>query len=108
MGIISLFPGLGTTLFTIGWFFLTTTIVGLDFLDSSLERRRFKFRRKLQILFSSLPASGSFALVCVFLISIPLINLVTIPLCVASGTLFICDRVLPKLRNEERGTRNEE
>ena len=100
LGIISLFPGLGTTLFTIGWFFLTTTIVGLDFLDSTLERRRFKFRRKLQILFSSLPASGSFALVCVFLISIPVINLVTIPLCVASGTLFICDRVLPRMRDE--------
>ena len=96
LGIISFFPGLGTTLFTIGWFILTTTIVGLDFLDSTLERRRFKFRRKLYILFRSLPASGSFALVCVFLISIPLVNLVTIPLCVASGTLFICDRVLIK------------
>ena len=97
LAIMSFFPGLGTTVFTIGWFLLTATIVGLDFLDSTLERRRFKFRRKLQIFFSSLPASGSFALVCVFLISIPLVNLVTIPLCVASGTLFICDRVLPRL-----------
>jgi CysZ protein len=97
LGIISFFPGLGTTIFTIGWFILTTTIVGLDFLDSTLERRRFKFRRKLKILFTSLPASGSFALVCVFLISIPLLNLLTIPLCVASGTLFVCDRILPKL-----------
>lgn len=99
LGIISFFPGLGTTIFTIGWFILTTAIVGLDFIDSALERRRFKFRRKLKILFSSLPASGSFALVCVFLISIPLVNLVTIPLCVASGTLFVCDRVLKKLAN---------
>jgi CysZ protein len=100
LGIISFFPGLGTTIFTIGWFILTTIIVGLDFLDSTLERRRFKFRRKLKILFTALPASGSFALVCVFLISIPLINLVTIPLCVASGTLFVCDRILPRLKNE--------
>lgn len=96
LGIISFFPGLGTTIFTVGWFILTTVIVGLDFLDSALERRRFKFRRKLKILFTSLPASGSFALVCVFLISIPLLNLVTIPFCVASGTLFICDRFLPR------------
>ena len=96
LGVISFFPGLGTTIFTIGWFVLTTIIVGLDFLDSALERRRYKFRRKLKILFTSLPASGSFALVCVLLISIPLVNLVIIPLCVASGTLFVCDRVLPK------------
>lgn len=96
LGIISFFPGLGTTISTIGWFILTTTIVGLDFIDSTLERRRFKFRRKLTILFRSLPASGSFAIVCVFLISIPLVNLATIPLCVASGTLLICDRVLTR------------
>lgn len=94
LGIVSFFPGLGTTISTVGWFVLTATIVGLDFIDSTLERRRFKFRRKLKILFRSLPASGSFALVCVFLISIPIVNLVTIPLCVASGTLFVCDRVL--------------
>lgn len=94
LGIVSFFPGLGTTISTVGWFILTATIVGLDFIDSSLERRRFKFRRKLKILFRSLPASGSFAIVCVFLISIPIVNLVTIPLCVASGTLFVCDRVL--------------
>ncbi len=95
--IINFFPGIGTIVSTIGSFTLTATIVCLDFFDSSLERRRLKFRNKLAIVFQSLPASGSFALVCVALISIPLINLVTIPLCVASGTLFVCDRVLPKL-----------
>lgn len=94
LGIVSLFPGLGTSVFTIGWFILTTTIVGLDFIDSALERRRYKFRRKLKTFLAALPASGSFALVCVFLISIPLVNLVTIPLCVAAGTLLVCDRIL--------------
>ncbi len=91
------FPGLGTLISTVGSLALTTTIVCLDFLDSTLERRRLKFRNKLRIVFKSLPASGSFGLVCLGLISIPLLNLVTIPLCVASGTLFVCDRVLPKL-----------
>ena len=95
--ILGFFPGIGTLLSAIGSFILTTTIVGLDFIDSCLERRRLKFRQKLAILWRSLPASGSFALVCLALISIPLINLVTIPLCVASGTLFVCDRILPKL-----------
>lgn len=95
--VMGFFPGVGTIISAIGSFSLTAIIVCLDFIDSALERRRFKFRKKLAIVFRSLPASGSFALVCLALISIPLVNLVTIPLCVASGTLFVCDRVLPRL-----------
>ncbi|MEM8831424.1 MAG: EI24 domain-containing protein [Cyanobacteria bacterium P01_G01_bin.19] len=90
---INLFPGVGTIISSVASFTLTTMIVCMDFLDSCLERRRLKFREKLTIVWKSLPASGSFGLVCLGLISIPLINLVTIPLCVASGTLFVCDRV---------------
>ncbi len=91
--IINFFPGVGTLISTVGSLTLTTTIVCLDFFDSCLERRRLRFRQKLGIVLKSLPASGSFGLVCLGLISIPLVNLITIPLCVASGTLFICDRV---------------
>ena len=90
--LINFMPGIGTIVSSIGSLVLTTTIVAMDFLDSCLERRRFKFRQKLKTVFKCLPASGSFGLVCLGLISIPLLNLVTIPLCVASGTLFICDR----------------
>ena len=100
--LFNFFPGVGTLISTIGSFALTTTIVCLDFLDSPLERRRLPFRQKLKIVFRSLPASGSFGLVCLGLISIPLVNLVTIPLCVASGTLFVCDRVLANLKNAAR------
>ncbi len=97
---INLFPGVGTLISSIASVTLTTTIVCMDFLDSCLERRRLKFRQKLKVVFKSLPASGSFGLVCLGLISIPLVNLFTIPLCVASGTLFICDRVkLPPTSN---------
>ena len=89
--------GIGTLGSTIGSLALTITIVCLDFLDSPLERRRLPFRQKLKIVCRSLPASASFGAVCLVLISIPLLNLFTIPLCVASGTLFVCDRILPKI-----------
>ena len=100
--IFNFLPGVGTLISTIGSLAVTTTIVCLDFLDSTLERRRLTFRHKLSIVFRSLPASASFGLVCLGLISIPLVNLVTIPLCVASGTLFACDRILPRLRSNTR------
>ena len=90
---INFFPGIGTLVSSIGSITLTTIIVCMDFLDSCLERRRLKFRQKLKTVFRSFPASGSFGLVCLGLISIPLLNLFTIPLCVASGTLFACDRL---------------
>ena len=90
--LINFLPGVGTVISSVGSLALTTTIVCMDFLDSCLERRRLQFRQKLRVVFKHLPASGSFGLVCLALISIPLLNLLTIPLCVASGTLFICDR----------------
>ena len=86
--LLNFIVGIGTLGSTIGSLTLTVTIVCLDFLDSPLERRRLPFRQKLSIVFRSLPASASFGIVCLGLISIPLLNLFTIPLCVASGTLF--------------------
>jgi CysZ protein len=94
--LLNFLPGIGTAISTVGGVILTGTIVCLDFLDGPLERRRLNFRDKLGIIWGSLPASAGFSLVCLGLISIPLLNLVTIPLCVASGTLFFCDRILPK------------
>ena len=88
--------GIGTLASTIGSVALAVTITCLDFLDAPLERRRLPFRQKLRLVFCSLPASASFGFVCLGLISIPLVNLFTIPICVASGTLFFCDRILPR------------
>ncbi|MBF2002948.1 MAG: EI24 domain-containing protein [Synechococcales cyanobacterium M58_A2018_015] len=90
-------PGLGTLIATGGGIALAATIVCLDFLDSALERRRLQFRQKLGLIGRSLPASAGFGLVCLGLVSIPLLNLLAIPVCVAAGTLFACERILPLL-----------
>lgn len=95
--LLNLVPGVGTVVTTIGGITLAAIIVCLDFLDAPLERRRLRFRDKLAMVLRSFPASASFSLVCLGLVSIPLLNLLTIPLCVASGTLFFCDRISPKL-----------
>jgi len=95
--LLNFLPGVGTAIAAVGWISLTATILCLDFLDGPSERRRFSFRKKLGIAWKNFPATASFSLVCWGLISVPLLNLVTIPICVASGTLFWCDRVLPQL-----------
>jgi CysZ protein len=74
---------------------IASLLVGLDFLDGPLERRRLRFRRKLGLMLRQWPTTGSFSLVCLALVSIPLVNLVLVPLCVIGGTLLVCDRLLP-------------
>jgi len=91
--LIGFIPGVGSVITTIGSIALTATLVCLDCFDSTLERRRLSFREKLQTIYRNLPASGTFSLLCLVLISVPLLNLLTIPLCIMAGTLFLCDRV---------------
>lgn len=92
--LLNLLPGTGTLAATIGGIAIAALLVCLDMLDAPLERRRLKFRQKLGIVLRTLPASGSFALISLGLVSIPLMNLLAIPLCVSAGTLFFCDRIL--------------
>lgn len=94
--LLNMLPGLGSLFATMGEITLFATLVCIDFLDSPLERRRLKFRQKLKLIYQTLPATASFGLVSLVLVSIPLLNLFTVPLCVASGTLFFCDRIWPK------------
>jgi CysZ protein len=74
-------------------------IACLDFFDPALERRRLAFRRKLGVIRRGLPASAGFGLVCFGLVSVPLVNLLAIPLCITAGTLFFVERLrgLPEL-----------
>ncbi|HWQ11467.1 MAG TPA: EI24 domain-containing protein [Roseiflexaceae bacterium] len=89
----NLLPVAGQAIATTGGIALGATIACLDFLDPPLERRRLRFRAKLAVVRRALPASAGFGLACLGLVSIPLVNLLAIPLCVAAGTLFFCDRL---------------
>ncbi|MBE9098677.1 EI24 domain-containing protein [Vacuolonema iberomarrocanum] len=83
---------------------IASILVCLDFMDGALERRRLRFRDKLGIYFKNLPATASFGIVCLFFVSIPLINLVAIPICVTAGTLFFCDWIYPSMKNRQFGS----
>ncbi|GAC1459788.1 MAG: EI24 domain-containing protein [Chamaesiphon sp.] len=93
--VLTFLPPFGTVLASAGGIALSATILCLDFFDAPLERRRLRFGSKLGVVGSRLPASATFGVVCLVLVSIPLVNLLSIPLCVTAGTLFCCDRVLP-------------
>jgi CysZ protein len=93
-------PVVGSGITSIGGTVLAAFLVCLDFLDAPLERRKLSFRHKLSWVARTLPASLSFSLVCLGLVSVPFLNLLAVPLCVVAGTLFSCDRILPRLGGE--------
>ncbi len=85
-------PSVGNLVSLIGSISLTTTIICLDFFDAILERKRLNFRQKLKFVQQGFPTTAGFGLMCLTLISIPLLNLIIIPLCVSAGTLLVCDK----------------
>lgn len=89
--LLNLIPGAGSILATIAGIALGATIACLDFFDPPLERRRLRFRTKLDFVRRHLPASAGFGLICLGLVSIPLFNLLAVPICITAGTLFYCD-----------------
>lgn len=90
---VNLVPGVGAAAAGLGAIALGATVACLDFLDAPLERRSLTFGQKLGVVRRSLPASAGFGLVCFALAGIPLLSLFAVPLCVAAGTLFFCDRI---------------
>jgi CysZ protein len=92
--LLLLIPGLGGLLYAAIGVTLGATISCLDFFDGPLERRRLGFRAKLALARRLLPASGSFGLAAFGLVSIPLVNLIAIPICVTAGNMLVIDRGL--------------
>ena len=91
--LIGFIPVIGQIVLIAGQIVLGAWITCLDFLDSPLERRRMRFREKLGLVWHGLPLTGSFGLICFGLMSIPLVNLLAMPVCVAAGALLYCEQI---------------
>lgn len=89
--LLLLIPVAGALLYSGAGAALGATIACLDFFDGPLERRRLGFRAKLAVIRRLLPASASFGLVAFALVSIPVVNLLAIPLCVTAGNLLVIE-----------------
>lgn len=102
--LLNFVPVIGAPVATAGWIALGSLISCLDFFDPPLERRRLRFREKIAVVRAHLPASAGFGLACLGLVSIPFINLLSIPVCITAGTLFFLDRIRLALPHEVPNT----
>ena len=89
--LLNVVPAFGTAAAAAGGLALAATVACLDFLDPALDRRGLGFRGELAYVRRELPRSAGFGLVCVALTSLPVLNLLLVPLCAAAGTLLVCD-----------------
>lgn len=102
--LLNLIPGIGTVLGTAVGISLGVIVACLDFFDGPQERRRRRFRAKLATVRATAPASLGFGLLSFFLVSIPLVNLLAIPVCVTAGTMLVCEQA-PEVLDEPLGGR---
>jgi CysZ protein len=90
--LLNVLPGVGTALAGMGGLGLAAVVACLDFLDPPLERRGYGFRAELGYVRRTMPGSAGFGVACALLLGVPFLNLLLVPLCVAAGTLYFCDR----------------
>lgn len=89
-----LVPILGTVVGVVGGLGLGTLTVFLDILEPPLERAgRPGMRARIAIFRRTMPASLALSATCLALIGVPLLSLVSVPVCITAGTLFYCERV---------------
>lgn len=100
--LLNLVPGIGSVAAAGVWTALGATTLVLDFLDPALQRRRLRFREKLGVVLRHAPVSAGFGAPALLLAGIPLVNLITVPLCMTAGTLYYVEQVHPRLRAASR------
>ncbi|NJP06993.1 MAG: hypothetical protein HC837_15915 [Chloroflexaceae bacterium] len=100
--LLNFIPVVGPFIGFVAGLALGCLIVCLDFFDPPLSRRRVGFRTRLSVIRRSSPASLGFGLVSLGLVSIPLLNLIAIPICIAAGTLFFVDYIRPLMPDVKR------
>jgi CysZ protein len=81
-------PVVGAVVGTLWFVSVGGTMALLDYTDASLSRRFVPFRQRLRIFIRHFPEVFGFACAVVPLAGIPLLNVLTVPLCVSAGVLL--------------------
>lgn len=90
--LIGFIPVIGTVVsFTLGLLF-SFFFNALDFLDYPMTRRYFTLRKKIKVTYSKFMLSMGFGCMSFILMFLPIINVLTKPLCVVSGTALFFQR----------------
>lgn len=78
------------------WIFVTSGLIALlDYTDISLGRRHVPLAQRIRMFARFLPESIGFALIVIPCTAIPILNTLTVPLCICGGVMWYIERVRP-------------
>jgi CysZ protein len=86
---LGLIPLLGIVVGPFVYFVWTPAFLGFDLFDSGLARRQFSFRQKLDLVMANKLMTITVGLIGVACFSIPVVNLVGLPVAVITGVVAV-------------------
>ncbi len=87
---LHLIPAIGSIASAVTAFVATACMLALQFTDYPQSRRRFRWREKVSLLRRELPALFGLGVGIQFLLWIPIVNFMLIPVAVVAGTMVFC------------------
>ena len=89
--LLGFIPGVAIFSVPFAFFLWNPVILSFDIFDGSLARRQFSFTQKCKFVTGNLGQSISIGFVGSLLLSVPVLNLIGLPIVVLSGTIAVCD-----------------
>jgi CysZ protein len=81
----------GTAVYAFAMPLYTLFFLGWEYLDYSMERWKLPFAGKRKVAFRNVGTLLGLGAGSAFLLLVPLVNLLAIPVCVTGATLLFCD-----------------
>lgn len=76
------------------WIIVTSGLIALlDYTDVSFGRRAMSFGQRMRLFMRFIPEAIGFALIVVPCTAIPIVNTITVPLCICGGVLWYVERI---------------
>jgi|GEM_PF-2720336 len=99
--ILHIIPIIGSVIFVLLNTIQVVLIGGVDSFEPTLALQKLKFREKLKLVLLTPDISWPFLLVTGFINSVPVLNIVTIPISMVGATLLFSEKLRDKFQNAE-------
>lgn len=98
---LQLLPGVGSVLDFVLGASITAFFLAHQMMDGPMSRWRLSFREKLDLLWTNLPLALGLGFAATLMLALPLINLLSLPVCVGAGALLYAE-INPLAPSRER------
>ena len=99
--LLLILPPIGPALYTLCCYFTTSLVLGLQFLDYPLERKRYSFTEKFKITWKFRYSAIGLGLSFLIVSMVPILGFLGINMCVMGATIIFEKDIVPTLKKYE-------